>query len=253
LPDGQKLMDRVIYDRMAEHDSTHWWYRARRDVLASVIARKVALPNHARILEIGCGTGHNLGMLARFGNVDAIEIDEHSRGIAAERLGRDVGASPLPELAGVADQSYDMIALLDVLEHVEDDRAALVSIAQRLATGGTMLVTVPQHPWMWSGHDVANHHHRRYTKASLRRVIAAAGLKLTVLQSFNSLLFPLAAADRLLARLTGREGSDDALPPAPVNAVFEKVFGFERYLVGRVPMPPGVSLIALLSVPESAR
>jgi 2-polyprenyl-3-methyl-5-hydroxy-6-metoxy-1,4-benzoquinol methylase len=246
-------MDRVIYDRMAEHDTTHWWYRARRAVLASVIARKVLLPTDARILEIGCGTGHNLGMLARFGTVDAIEIDDHSRGIASQRLGRDVGASPLPELAGIADQSYDMIALLDVLEHVEDDRAALVSIAARLREGGTVLLTVPQYPWMWSGHDVANHHHRRYTKASLRRVIAAAGLQLTMLHSLNSLLFPLAAADRIVARITGRQGSDDALPPAPVNAVFEKIFGLERYLVGRVPMPPGVSLIAFVSAPKSAR
>jgi 2-polyprenyl-3-methyl-5-hydroxy-6-metoxy-1,4-benzoquinol methylase len=244
---GFRVMDRVIYDRMAEHDSTHWWYRARRDVLATLIQRKVSLPPLARILEIGCGTGHNLAMLSQFGDVDAIEIDDHSRGIAAQRLGRDVGASPLPELSGVADQSYDMVAILDVLEHVEDDRAALKAIAQRLRPGGTILITVPQYPWMWSGHDVANHHFRRYTKATLRKAVSDAGLNLTMLQSFNSLLFPLAAADRVVSRISGRTGSDDALPPAPVNALFEKIFGLERYLVGRVPMPPGVSLVALVS------
>jgi 2-polyprenyl-3-methyl-5-hydroxy-6-metoxy-1,4-benzoquinol methylase len=240
-------MDRIIYDRMAEHDATHWWYRARRDVLSSIIRRKISLPPTAHILEIGCGTGHNLGMLSAFGDVDAIEIDDHSRGIAAKRLGRAVGASPLPALDGVADQHYDLVAILDVLEHVEDDTAALQAIARRLRPGGRILVTVPQFPWMWSGHDVANHHHRRYTKASLRAVISAAGLKLDMLQSFNSLLFPLAAADRLMARVTGREGSDDAPPAGPINALFEKIFGFERYLVGRVPMPPGVSLVAILS------
>ena len=245
-------MDRVIYDRMAEHDATHWWYRARRDVLAALIRRNINLPPAARILEIGCGTGHNLAMLSAFGYVDAIEIDDHSRGIAAKRLGRDVGASPLPELTGVADQSYDMIAILDVLEHVDDDRAALTAIAQRLRPGGTILITVPQYPWMWSGHDVANHHFRRYTKATLRKTIADTGLTLTLLQSFNSLLFPLAAADRIMARLTGRTGSDDALPAAPINMLFEKIFGLERYLVGRVPMPPGVSLVALVSAPKSA-
>ena len=244
---GFRLVDRVIYDRMAEHDTTHWWYRARRDVLASVIKRKISLPPMARILEIGCGTGHNLAMLGGFGDVDAIEIDDHSRGIAAKRLGRDVGVAQLPDLTGLAERSYDMVAILDVLEHVEDDRAALDSIAKRLRPGGTILITVPQYPWMWSGHDVANHHFRRYTKATLRAAIADAGLKLTMLQSFNSLLFPLAAADRIFARMTGRQGSDDALPAAPVNALFEKIFGLERYLVGRVPMPPGVSLVALVS------
>jgi 2-polyprenyl-3-methyl-5-hydroxy-6-metoxy-1,4-benzoquinol methylase len=244
---GFRLVDRVIYDRMAEHDSTHWWYRARRDILASIVGRKISVPAAARILEIGCGTGHNLAMLSQFGIVDAIEIDDHSRGIASKRLGRDVGASPLPELVGVADQSYDMIAILDVLEHVEDDRAALIAIAERLRDGGKILITVPQWPWMWSGHDVANHHFRRYTKATLRKVIADAGLKLEMLQSFNSLLFPLAAADRIVARVTGRTGSDDALPAAPINALFEKIFALERYLVGRVPMPPGVSLVAIVS------
>lgn len=240
-------MERVIYDRMAEHDATHWWYRARREVLASVIARKVSLPPVARILEIGCGTGHNLAMLARFGDVDAIEIDEHSRAIAAQRLGSPVGDAPLPELIGVPEGGYDMVALLDVLEHVEADRDALEAVARRLRPGGTILLTVPQFRWMWSGHDVANHHFRRYTKASLRAAVSEAGLKLDMLQSFNSLLFPLAAADRLVARVTGRKGSDDALPPAPVNRLFEKVFALERYAVGRIPMPPGVSLIALIS------
>lgn len=241
-------MDRVIYDRMAEHDTAHWWYRARRDVLASVIARKVAPAPGARLLEIGCGTGHNLAMLAAFGSVDAIEIDPQSREMASQRLGKSVFDASLPALAELPAGQYDMIALLDVLEHIEDDRAALVAIAGRLAESkGKLLITVPQFPWMWSGHDVANHHFRRYTKATLRKVIDDAGLKIELLQSFNSLLFPLAAVDRLVSRMTGRQGSDDALPSAPVNAVFETVFGLERYLVGRVPMPPGVSLLAIVS------
>ncbi len=243
-------MDRIIYDRMADHDSTHWWYRARRTVLASIIRRRITLPPLARILEIGCGTGHNLAMLSQFGTVDAIEIDDHSRTIASQRLGRAVGASPLPALDGVAGQSYDMIAILDVLEHVEDDRAALRAIALRLRPGGAILITVPQYPWLWSGHDVANHHFRRYTKRTLRVAVADAGLTLTMLHSFNSLLFPLAAADRLVAKMTGRAGSDDALPAAPVNTLFERIFGLERYLIGRVPMPPGVSLMAIVSAPS---
>lgn len=243
-------MDRIIYDRMADHDSTHWWYRARRTVLASIIRRRITLQPVARILEIGCGTGHNLAMLSQFGTVDAIEIDDHSRTIASQRLGRAVGASPLPALDGVAGQSYDMIAILDVLEHVEDDRAALRAIALRLRPGGTILITVPQYPWLWSGHDVANHHFRRYTKRTLRVAVADAGLTLTMLHSFNSLLFPLAAADRLVAKMTGRAGSDDALPAAPVNTLFERIFGLERYLIGRVPMPPGVSLMAIVSAPS---
>jgi SAM-dependent methyltransferase len=240
-------MDRVIYDRMAEHDSRHWWYRARRKVLARLITRAIPVPASARILEIGCGTGHNLEMLGQFGHVDAIEVDPASRALASQRLGRAVGDAPLPELVGVPFGHYDVIALLDVLEHIADDHAALEAIRLRLKPGGKILLTVPAHPWMWSGHDVANHHHRRYTRAAFRKVIAGAGFKIDQFSAFNSLLFPLAVTQRLVSKLMGKEGSDDALPPAPINAGFEWVFGLEAHLLGRVPLPPGLSFVAIAS------
>lgn len=239
-------MERVIYDRMAEHDTTHWWYRARRDVLAAVIGRHVMLPARARILEIGCGTGHNLPMLARFGTVDAVEIDPASRALASTRLGRPVSNAALPGLDGIG-ADYDLIALLDVLEHVDDDRAALGAIGERLSPNGRLLLTVPQYPWMWSGHDVANHHKRRYTRAALRQVLDDAGMKVELLSSFNSLLFPLAVVNRAIGRLRGSTESEDLPPPAPVNALFQSIFAAERFLVGRMPMPPGLSLVAVAS------
>jgi len=240
-------MERIVYDRMAALDSRHWWYRARREVLAALIARRIKPRQGARILEIGCGTGHNLAMLAGFGRVDAIEMDTGARSVASSRLGHAVADASLPELAGVEEEAYDLIALLDVLEHVEEDREALASIARRLKPGGKILITVPAHPWLWSAHDRVNHHHRRYTRKSLKAVVAAAGLKLDMLSWFNSLLFPLAAASRLAGRVAGKDDSDDALPAAPVNALFEKLFALERYALGRIPFPPGVSLVAIIS------
>lgn len=240
-------MERIVYDRMAELDERHWWYRARRKILAELIERKIRLPDKARVLEIGCGTGHNVLMLKQFGAVDAIEIDPAARAVASKRLGRPVGDAPLPELPGVEEGAYDLIALLDVLEHIEADREALASIARRLKPGGRILVTVPAHPWMWSAHDEVNHHHRRYTRRTLRAAIEGAGLKVETMSWFNSLLFPLAAAARLAGRITGKEDSDDTLPPAPVNGLFEFLFGLERYALGRVPLPPGVSLVAIVS------
>ena len=239
-------MERIVYDRMAELDTRHWWYRARREVLAALIRREVTLPKDARILEIGCGTGHNLGMLGTFGAVDAIELDPAARAVATTRLGREVLGARLPELDGVPEASYDMVALLDVLEHVEDDRAALRSIARRLKPGGAILITVPAFQWMWSAHDVVNHHQRRYSKPTLRAAIADAGLKADFVGYFNSILFPLAAAARLAGRLTGKEESDDKLPPKPVNTVFEALFGLERHAIGRLPFTPGVSIAAVV-------
>ncbi len=238
-------MDRIVYDRMAAHDTTHWWYRARREILSDYLARYAALPGDARILEIGCGTGHNLPMLAQFGDVDAIEIDESAAAKASERLGKKVGSSPLPDLAGVEAGSYDLVAVLDVIEHVEDDVGALKAIARVLKPGGKILITVPAHQWMWSAHDVVNHHKRRYSKAGFAATLDKAGLRWRKLRWFNSLLFPVAVAARLAGKLTGRDDSDDSPPPKPLNAAFEKVFGLERHIVGRLPMPPGLSIIAL--------
>lgn len=240
-------MERAVFDRMAEHDGRHWWYTARRDILGALIARRIALPADARILEVGCGTGHNFGMLGRFGRVAALEIDDPARAIASERLGRPVGTAPLPELAGIDDGRYHLVALLDVLEHVEDDCGALRGIRRKLAPGGRILLTVPANPWMWSAHDVVHHHHRRYTARSLRQVVAKAGLRVELLSHFNSLLFPLAAALRIAGKATGKTTSDDAMPSPAVNRLFGSVFGLEKHLVGRVPLPVGVSLVAILS------
>jgi SAM-dependent methyltransferase len=243
-------MERGIYDHMAAHAGSHWWYVARRQVLADVIGRLVQLPPSPRLLEVGCGTGHNLAMLGQFGTVDAVELDDEARAMASRALGRAVLPARLPDLPPLPAASYDLIALLDVLEHVPEDRATLAAIAGRLAPGGALLVTVPQHQWMWSSHDVANHHVRRYDRAGLAAAFAGSGLQLRLLTSFNSLLFPLAVAQRLASRITGREGRQDDDLPGPLNGLFRSVFSLERHLLGRLPMPPGLSLLALASRPR---
>ena len=240
-------MERVVYRQMAELDQRHWWYRARREVLAELIRREAAPPPRAHILEIGCGTGHNLPMLGAFGEVDAVELDEEARAIAEQRLGRTVMSAPLPELAGVPDGRYDLIAALDVIEHIDDDQAALAAISAKLKPGGKLVMTVPAHQWMWSAHDVVNHHKRRYSKNALKRLVDGSPLRLHKLGYFNSLLFPLAMADRFASKLRRKEDADLKLPSAPLNSALEAVFRTERHFVGRLPLPPGLSLFAVAS------
>jgi len=239
-------MERSVYDEMAALDQRHWWYRGRREVLDALIQR-LGLPADARILEVGCGTGHNLEMLSRFGSVDAIEVDAAARKMAEQRLGRTVMQAPLPALEGVAERTYDLVAAFDVIEHIEDDHAAVASIARRLAPGGRFVLTVPAHQWMWSAHDSVNHHHRRYSRRGLRRLIEGSPLKLDRIGYFNSLLFPLAVGQRLAAKLARTDSSDVTMPAAALNQALERVFAFERRLVGRVPLPPGLSLFAVAS------
>jgi SAM-dependent methyltransferase len=240
-------MERVVYQQMAELDDRHWWYCARRKIIADLIRREARLPPNPQILEIGCGTGHNLAMLSGFGHVEGLELDEEARTISQERLGRSIMSSPLPELAGVPERHYDLIGAFDVIEHIDDDHAALASIATRLKPGARFIMTVPAHQWMWSAHDAVNHHKRRYSRRSLKALIEGSPMKLEKLGYFNSLLFPLAVAERAASRLRGKENADVKLPPAPLNMALEKVFAAERYLAGRLPLPPGLSLFAVAS------
>ena len=240
-------MERVVYQQMAELDDRHWWYRARRKIIAELIRREAHPPADAEILEIGCGTGHNLSMLSGFGHVDGLELDDEARALSEKRLGRKVMSAPLPELAGVPDGHYDLIGAFDVIEHIENDVAALASIATKLKPGGKFVMTVPAHQWMWSAHDRVNHHKRRYSRRSLKALVDGSAMRLEKIGYFNSLLFPLAVAERATSKLRGKDSADVKLPPAPLNAIFETAFAAERYLVGRLPLPPGLSLFAVAS------
>jgi SAM-dependent methyltransferase len=240
-------MERVLYDRMAELDEVHWWYVARRKVLQALIQRTVQPPANARILEVGCGTGHNLKMLESFGSADGIEIDAEARALAEKRLGRKIATAPLPEMPGVDRRAYDLVAALDVVEHIDDDRATIAALGSCLKPGGKLLVTVPAHQWMWSAHDQLNHHKRRYSRSALRQLIEESPLRLDSIGYFNSLLFPLAVAARLASKVTGGGTGEESLPPKVVNYLFERAFAAERRLIGTVPLPPGLSLFAVAS------
>lgn len=244
-------MERHVYDRMAELGDTHWWFRARRRVLAEIVRRIVRPPKKAKILEVGCGPGHNLAMLKAFGAVEGVELDQAAGKIAAGRVGCPVREGALPELRDVERGAYDLVALLDVLEHVENDAASMAALFDLLRPGGALLLTVPANPWMFSAHDRAHHHHRRYRQREIAALAGGAGFHIDLLSHFNTLLFPAVAGARAIGKLTGKEGGDDALPPAPLNRLLEGVFASERWLAGRLPMPFGVSLVAVLRRPSA--
>lgn len=243
-------MDRAVYDRMAEIDAEHWWFAARREIIARLIERQAGLPEKPRVLEVGAGTGSNLELLMRYGRVDAIEPDDQARALASARSGLAIKGGLLPDGVELEDAAYHLIVLLDVLEHIPDDLATLAALRSKLAPGGRLMVTVPATPWLWSAHDAAHHHHRRYTAESLARVFRDAGYRVRYRSHFNTVLFPLIAAARLVGRITGREGGDDAIPPRPINGMLKGLFGAERHLLGRMKLPFGVSL-ALVAEPTT--
>ena len=245
-------MDRDVYVRMAALEQAHWWFQARRVMIARGIERLVRPGAEAKLLEAGCGSGGNLAMLKEFGHVEAFEFDEEARRLAAERTGQRIPHGALPDVVPFDEKRFDLIGMFDVLEHIEADQAALAALRERLAHDGALLVTVPAFPRLWSRHDETHHHFRRYTRQSLTAVAKAAGYRCETAFYFNTFLFPLAIATRAAKAITGSDTPDDALPAGWLNTVLRRIFAAERHFVGRVRFPFGLSLCAGLRPMEDA-
>jgi SAM-dependent methyltransferase len=232
---------------MSAQEADHWWFVARRTIIDSLIRTHVPMGEGARILEAGCGTGGNLAMLAEHGTLDAFEYDADARTLASAHHIGEIRAGMLPAGIGFGETRYDMIALFDVLEHVDEDMASLRALGQRLKDDGKLLVTVPAVPWLWSDHDELHHHKRRYTRQSLCAVAQSAGMTVQAGGYFNSLLFPVALIQRVAHQLLRSRTALDARPSPMVNSVLQSVFAAERFMLGKVPFPIGLSLYAVLS------
>jgi SAM-dependent methyltransferase len=244
-------MERHVYDRMAEIDRDHWWFVGRRRILTALLERWRPGKGPLRILEVGCGTGSNIAMLQQFGTVDAIEPDDDARAFASTRTGVQVKGGYLPDVP-LEDGHYDLIVLLDVLEHIPDDKGALAALKPKLAPGGRLMLTVPAMPSLWSAHHVAQHQQRTDKRATLEAVVQAAGFDTLRRTAFNTLLLPAIVGVRWLNRLLGRAGGDeDRIPPRPINGLLTWLFGAERHVAVRGLLPAGVS-IALVAEPAGS-
>jgi SAM-dependent methyltransferase len=241
-----------IYQAMARVEDTHWWFRGRRRVIASVL-RRLSLPPGAAILDAGSGTGGNLAMLSSFGRVSAMEMDAEARILANKRGIVTVEEGEFPDRIPFADTPFDLVALFDVLEHIEQDFSALTAIRDRLAPGGRLLLTVPAFESLWSMHDTMHHHKRRYSLHPLTRLIERAGYKVTFASYVNFWLFPVIAALRIFDRVSGGRligkkkeiNAELSIPPAPLNRALEAIFASESGLLRHTRLPFGVSIILL--------
>jgi SAM-dependent methyltransferase len=240
-------MEQETYRRMAEIQEKHWWYEARRQIIAAVLG-KLKLPASAEILEVGCGPGANLKMLAKFGKVTGVEPDDFSIEHARKVSGCRVEKGFLPDDLRVSGP-FDLIGAFDVIEHVGPDLESLKTIHALTRQGGYALFTVPAYMFLWSQHDVVNHHKRRYILPQFRALLKQAGFEVSYISYYNTLLFPLIAGVRMVKKLLKlKEAPDDTIPGvAFVNESLRGIFALERHIIGCgcFSLPFGVSVIAL--------
>jgi SAM-dependent methyltransferase len=241
-------VDESLYAEMFALEEKHWWFTARHAIIQSLLRRSVrASCDRPRIADLGCGCGKLLSLLAA--DYDIIGLDGSPLAVAfcGER-GVAVQLGDLGTAMPWAGNSFDAVLLLDVLEHLDDDQQAVTAAADLLRPGGTMICTVPAYPWLWTKRDERHHHRRRYTKSQFRRLFQSLSLRCELLSHFNAWLFPLAVMQRLSRRLlrTSETATDLQIPPKPVNALLRAVFASERHVLGRLPLPFGLSLIAVV-------
>lgn len=236
-------MDTSHYELDAQLAEWHWWYVARRRVLGTLLDGLLAPDPGRRVLEVGCSTGTNLPLLARYGRVQGIEMSAEALAVCQGRRPEfPVAQGSIPE---AEPGRFDLICLFDVLEHIDDDAGAVDWIADHLAPGGRAVIVVPAFPVLWSHHDELAHHKRRYVRSTLLPLLERR-FDLDCTTYFNTILFPPILAVRLVQRLLGSKGDNDKrVGGVPLlNGLLHSVFAAERFLLPKPGLPFGVSLFA---------
>jgi SAM-dependent methyltransferase len=237
-------------------EDRHWWFASRTRALMGLLDRFVGPGAERQVLDVGAGAGNMMHHLAHYGHV--IGVDSNPRPIAvAQQRGYDVRLGDAHNLP-FDDACFDLVALLDTVEHCPDDTAVLRECFRVTRPGGTLVVTVPAFMWLWSHNDVLNNHQRRYTAHELSRRIQSVGYTPRFVSYNNFLVFPLAAPMILARRWLGRQPElasphfDDAAyqvemePTHPLlNTVLDSVGKVEASLLRQVSLPVGTSIIGL--------
>lgn len=240
---------------MLAHDDRHWWYRGRRRVLGEVLRRIAPRPG-SRLLDAGCGSGRELDELAAWGTVSGVDLSAVAVARARARGHRDVHCAAIERMP-FADGSFDLVTCLDVIEHTAEDRVALAELLRVTRPGGLLVVTVPAYQSLWSAHDVANGHFRRYRSATLTAAATAAGWSVLHDTHFNAVLLVPAAAVRLARRSRGADGADGGsgrseltLTPPALDRILELPLRAEARVIGSGRrIGAGLSLLAVMARP----
>lgn len=220
-------------------EDRHWWFTARRRILRALL-RELVVPSKDRlVLDVGCGTGGNAAALSRAYTCVGVDPDPHAIGFAQKKYPHVrfiLGYAPRDVQKEIA--KADAVLLMDVLEHVEHDRAFIHELLAAMKPGAFLFMMAPADPSLWSPHDAGFEHFRRYTLESFRALWKDAPAKERLASYCNRRLYPVVKLARVLARLRGKplgEGSTDlTLPPKFINVFLHELFADEAAVLLKV-------------------
>lgn len=242
-------MEKNYYKEYYHLEREHWWFQARAEILMSHIGQIFNHKKDLKILNIGAATGYSSQLLMQFGAVSSVEFDKDCYEFTRDTVGIPIINASILELP-FEDESFDLVCAFDVIEHVEDDKLAVREMARVCKKGGVFMVTVPAFMFLWSEHDVVNHHFRRYTAAQLRGVTAENSASI-FLSYFNFWLFFPIALVRLIKGKGKEKTSEEAqsdfrmVKNAGINRLFYRIFKSENFFLKRfIKLPVGVSILS---------
>ncbi len=241
-------MNKLEYDRMADREKTYWWHLGRLQIIKTYIAVAKKGKTNLKILNVGCGTGGTIDLLESFGKVENVDNSDD-----AIRFMKSSGHKNVVKVDGIKlpfkDASFDIVGAFDVLEHIQEDRAALKEWSRVLRPDGAIVVTVPAYQWLWSGHDEVLYHKRRYTKALIKKTARQAGLKVDKLSYAVVFSLPLVIGFRFINKIMKRQVSSETSyvnVPTWTNRLFTKFLYLEAKLHNKLSFPAGTSVVAIL-------
>ena len=245
-------MDVQEYERMFSVEDTMWWYVGMREIVSAWLGPRRTHRTGQRILDAGCGTGANLIALENYGALTAVDLAPQALQLAARRGTYPLGQASITQLP-FASGSFDGVFSADVLVMLTPAQSAqaLGEFARVLKPGGWLYVRTAAYDWLRGHHDDAWSTQHRYTAPELIAQLTQAGLKPVRVSYANTLLFPVAAAKRILERVMPPASASDTELPSPwVNRLLTRVLGFEAKLLRRSNLPFGLSVMALASKPD---
>jgi 2-polyprenyl-3-methyl-5-hydroxy-6-metoxy-1,4-benzoquinol methylase len=238
-------MEKNEYQTMFDIETDYWWFVARRKLITQLVRGEAGGRADVRILDVGCGTGANLDALRRYGESFGVDLSSDAIEHCRMRGLKDLAISRLENLS-YSSNSFDIITALDVLEHVDDDLTAMGELYRICRPGGMLLVTVPAYGFLWSEHDEALHHRRRYAEYELRNKLTVAGFDIERCSYFiTTLFFPILlirVLQGIFKRSTHPKTSHVELPRL-FNRMIIWLLAFEQWLIRFINLPFGVTIV----------
>lgn len=249
-------MQKHEYARLARLESFYFWNIGRREILKEVLLRYTGKRNDLEILDVGCGSGGNINLLAEFGQVTGLDVSEEALKFArnynfVSLVRADAKSIPFP------DRSFDLVTSLDVFEHIEDDKKALRESFRVLKNGGFILLTVPAHPWLWSDHDEAMRHQRRYARSEILKKVKEVGFEILERSNFVFLGVPVnffrKTRESVLRKFIPQKSrAVDTYTrdfSKRTNSFLIFLLRFEKFLIKFISLPLGTSIFVIAKKP----